>query len=86
MDRGKKHPCPQEARADRGRNTHAPEYRLVQSAADTQVWMIKEVGGEAVLGLVVVYVDDFLVAAPRGVSARTSRPSSTKYGICVKRS
>ena len=40
------------------------QYRLVQSASDTQVWMIKRVGEDSVLGLVVVYVDDFLILAP----------------------
>ena len=42
------------------------QYRLVQSASDTQVWMIKRVGEDSVLGLVVVYVDDFLILAPDG--------------------
>ena len=40
-------------------------YHLKQNEADTQVWTIREVGKEQILGALCVYVDDFLILAPR---------------------
>ena len=41
------------------------EYHLRQNEADSQVWTICD-GSQQVLGVICVYVDDFLVVAPKG--------------------
>ena len=41
-------------------------YHLRQNEADSQVWTICEDGSTQILGVICVYVDDFLVMAPKG--------------------
>ena len=45
-------------------------YQLVQCKSDSQVWRIVQVGAtsveHAILGLLICYVDDFLLLCPRG--------------------
>ena len=44
---------------------HGTEYQLQQNPADTQVWTMHRVGHpDENLGMLCVYVDDFLVMAP----------------------
>ena len=42
------------------------DYRLVQCKTDAQVWMLKQVGDDRTLGLMLVYVDDFMLLSPDG--------------------
>ena len=42
------------------------KYILKQCSSDSQVGQTKRMGSETVMGLMVVYVDDFLIAAPSG--------------------
>eukprot|EP00974_Lingulodinium_polyedra_P007576 720961-Lingulodinium_polyedra.AAC.1 len=41
------------------------DYHLRQNEADSQVWTICD-GSQQILGVICVYVDDFLVMAPKG--------------------
>lgn len=42
------------------------QYKLVQCKTDAQVWMIKRCGEDKTLGLMLVYVDDFMLLSPEG--------------------
>ena len=44
----------------------ADKYHLVQCKSDAQVWCLKKVGEDETLGLLLVYVDDFMLLSPEG--------------------
>lgn len=39
-------------------------FRLIQCVNDAQVWKISQEGGSGILGLLLVYVDDFMLLSP----------------------
>ena len=53
-------------------------YKLLQCCSDSQVWRLVQEGDETnTLGLMVVYVDDFMIFAERG-EAREGLPGQIK--------